>query len=527
MAEVWNAPIEISPREQFILKHCKKQKLWGFLRTYRHQLLDDAIRQSLSEMYANDPRGGHPPLPPERLALAMLLQAGFGVADHEVPTLTLVDQRWQMVLDCLDTPKPAFSQGTVFSFRERARKSGLVTLLLNKTIELARSTKGFDHKQLRAIFDSSPLAGAGRVEDTFNLLGRAIKQLLESSAAAKSLDASALAKDLDLTIFGASSVKAALDIDWRDIHARADALRALVDQFDRLRDWLHRHFEADELAEPPLSDQIATVTRIIEQDTEPDPNGPEGTKGRRIRDGVAPDRLISLSDRDQRHGRKSSSRTFNGYKRHIAVDADVPGLIHAVVVQAGNQREHAAVDPLMKALDAEGKKLTELHIDRGYLPADRVMASHREGIRVISKPPTPQATGLYSKEKFTPDYIKKTLTCPAGVTIPLRLGKPNQFPGSSCGACEQKSACTSARRRTVQIHAEEQWYREMAAELGTPSGRAARRERISVEHTLAHLGAIQGRRARYRGLQKNQFDGERAAVVNNCYVLDSIWRTAA
>ncbi len=165
MADSWNAPVELSAEEAAVSKLCKKQKLWSFLRTHRHRILDEEVRAALAKMYPPDPRGGRPPASPERRALAMLLQAGFGVADHEVPTLTAVDRRWQMVLDCMGVTEPVLSQGTVFDFRERARKNGLMTLLLNKTIELARTSKGFDHKRLRAIFDSSPLVGAGRVED--------------------------------------------------------------------------------------------------------------------------------------------------------------------------------------------------------------------------------------------------------------------------------------------------------------------------------------------------------------------------
>lgn len=59
----------------------------------------------------------------------------------------------------------------------------------------------------------------------------------------------------------------------------------------------------------------------------------------------------------------------------------------------------------------------------------------------------------------------------------------------------------------------------MARDLTTKKGRAARRERASVEHTLARVSAIQGNRARFRGLEKNQFDLERTAVLNNCFVL--------
>jgi len=479
-------------------------------------------------MYANDPRGGRPKVAPERLALAMLLQVGFGVADHEVPTLTAVDRRWQLVLDCTGTTKPVFSQGTVFSFRERVRANGLMTLILNKTVQLARENKGFSHKHLRAIFDSSPLVGAGRVEDTFNLLGHAIAQLLEAAAAEGSFDAAAVANELDVSVFSESSVKAMLDVDWREPTARAMALRTLLGQFERLRCWLEQRFDGDSLKRPPLSNHLETVERIVEQDTEPDPDLPDGDDARRLRQGVAQDRLISLSDRDQRHGRKSTTKAFNGYKRHISVDADVPQLICAASVQPANNREYEAAKPLIKQLEDNGYIIDELHIDRGYLPAETVVEKHDAGVKVISKPPTLVRTEYFAKDEFDVDFENKTVTCPADVVVPLRVGTV-KFPTAKCRACELHERCTKAKsgHRSLSIHPQERWYREMADELTTKEGRELRRERIPVEHTLARVSEIQGNRARFRGLEKNQFDLERTAVVNNCYVLDRLWTAAA
>jgi hypothetical protein len=45
------------------------------------------------------------------------------------------------------------------------------------------------------------------------------------------------------------------------------------------------------------------------------------------------------------------------------------------------------------------------------------------------------------------------------------------------------------------------------------------RQRVSVEHSLAHIGQWQGERARYLGLRKNLFDLRRVAVVHNLHVL--------
>ena len=44
----------------------------------------------------------------------------------------------------------------------------------DKTVALAKARGGFGWQHLRAALDSSPLLGAGRVEDTWNLIGRAL-----------------------------------------------------------------------------------------------------------------------------------------------------------------------------------------------------------------------------------------------------------------------------------------------------------------------------------------------------------------
>lgn len=538
--KLWDPPTDLIAAEEHVLRLCKKQKLWSFFRRHRHVLLDAEIRNELATLYSDEP-GGRPPQPPERLALAMLLQVAFDVADHEVPTLTAVDRRWQVVLDCLGRDDPAFSQGTVFNFRERARRSGFMRRLLDKTVELARQTKGFSHKRLRAIFDSSPLVGAGRVEDTFNLLGRAIIQLVHVAAAEKGQAPDDVASELDLPIVAASSIKTALDVDWREPHARASALNELIAQFRRVEAWLVSAFGENALESPPLVAPLETVRRILDQDTEPDPDPGSGAgapteSARRIRqatskEGGCKDRLISLADRDMRFGRKSTSKVFAGYKRHVAVDRDIPGLICGVDVQPANQREHAAAKPLLENLANQGFEIVELQIDRGYLPAPEIVQLHQAGLRVVSKPPTPRKTERFSKDDFAIDFDKGTITCPGNVSVSLPSeGKAICFPTATCRKCELRESCFSPKctaGRILKLHPQERWYRKMADDLATAEGREARRERIPVEHTLARIGAIQGLRARFRGREKNQFDLERTAVVANCYVLGNLLERAA
>ncbi len=127
----------------------------------------------------------------------------------------------------------------------------------------------------------------------------------------------------------ASSIKAALDRDWSDQAEKASAVKSLVIELENLKDWLVANL-AEELKKPPLSDQA--LKQLMAQDLEPDPGG----GGMKIREGVAEDRRVSIEDPEMRHGRKSKTKRFNGYKRHIATDLD-SGLILSGAITPANR----------------------------------------------------------------------------------------------------------------------------------------------------------------------------------------------
>jgi hypothetical protein len=95
-----------------------------------------------------------------------------------------------------------------------------------------------------------------------------------------------------------------------------------------------------------------------------------------------------------------------------------------------------------------------------------------------------------------------------------------------------KERCTTSERgRSVSVHPDEKLLEELRARHLTPEGTAKLRERIGVEHSLAHIGHWQGERARYIGVRKNLFDLRRSAVVHNLHVIarsmDGVQRAAA
>jgi hypothetical protein len=523
--ERWRPSKTITRQEKALLKRCVRvKKLFRFLREQRHELFDDAFQEELESMYRG---AGKPPVPPALMAMVVLLQGYVGASDAEAVELTVVDLRWQMVLGCLGNTEPAFSQGALHDFRHRMIRNDMDRRLLERTVELARTTQGFDArklaKSLRVAADSSPFEGAGRIEDTINLLGHAARNVVACVATLLGWEVDEVCDAAGIPILLKSSVKKGLDCQWDDPAQKANALQVLVDQLESLQTWIEKHLP-EELAEPPLKDTLDTLKRLVEQDLEPDPGG--GDK-KRIRRDVAKDRQVSVEEDEMRHGRKSSSKRFNGYKRHIAADLDI-GLILACAVTPANRPEGEAAPELLADIAHQGFTIGQLYIDRGYINSSMVDdVLGREG-DVFCKPWVPtNKHGAFTKAEFRLNMRAMTVTCPAGQVEPFKLGDKVEFPASACDTCPVRDQCTSralGKGRLLRIGEDEDLQQQLRERIATPEGREELRKRVPIEHKLAHIGQRQGRRARYFGVRCNLYDLRRASSIQN---LETLQRKSA
>lgn len=219
-----------------------------------------------------------------------------------------------------------------------------------------------------------------------------------------------------------------------------------------------------------------------------------------------------------RHGRKSRSQLVDGYKRHVLRDLD-SGLVPAVGITPANVPEAQVTDSISLDLHAQALTLRALHIDRAYLSSHLVR--ERDETLEISWRAWPVRQGAqFAKMAFVLDWEQGTIQCPDGVVIPFTAGSNVVFPSDRCGGCALRPGCTTSKTgRSVSIHRDERLMQELRERQLTPQGRAKLRERVPVEHSLAHIGHWQGDRARYRGERKNLFDLRRTAVVHNLHVI--------
>lgn len=506
--DVWRPPVELTADEATVVRVIRRGQLFVFLRRWRHELLDEAFQEELAGMYTASGRG-QPPVPPAQLALVTILQAYTGVSDAEAIEELATDRRWQLVLNCLGATEAPFGKGTLWRFRSLLIQHEMDRRLVERTVALAQQRSGFGARALRAALDASPLWGAARVEDTFNLLGHALRKALSVLARQQGRGLADVALDAGAPEVSRRSLKAALDIDWDDPAARVAALGRVLSLMTAVTAYV-----ADQAAVPAAAaDALAIADQVQAQDVTRD-----GTGTPVLGHGVARDRRISVQDGEMRHGRKSRSERVDGYKRHVLRDLDI-GLIRAVAITAANEPEAAATDALVADLAHQGSTITELHIDRGYLASGLVRARPPDRT-IIGKAWPVHNAGRFPKTAFPLDWSTRTIRCPAGQVQRFAPGTTVQFPSQTCATCPLRSACTTSRHgRSVTIHPDEHLLTSLRALQRTPTGRARLRERLAVEHDLAMIGQWQGDRARYLGKRKNLFDLRRTAVVNNLHVI--------
>ena len=157
-------------------------------------------------------------------------------------------------------------------------------------------------------------------------------------------------------------------------------------------------------------------------------------------------------------------------------------------------------------------------IDRGYINStlvDEVLS--RRG-KIVCKPWKSHNGRLFPKSAFALNLRDRTITCPNGQMQRVTVGTIVEFDPDVCDRCALRQHCTTAELgtgRSVAIAENEPLQQRLRKQIRTSAGRAALRERTTIEHKLAHISQRQGNHARYVGVRKNTFDLRRASAIQN------------
>src|SRR5437588_4114675 len=156
-------------------------------------------------------------------------------------------------------------KGTLVAFRQRLIEGQMDRRLIERTIAIADQSQAFGARAVRAALDSSPLWGAGRVEDTYNLLGHALNKVMRVVAKQQGRELVEVAKEAGAQLVCASSLKAAWDRDWDQQCEKDEALTLVLNVLRAVETWVQTLQQEDGLLAQP---SLAIAQQVKEQDVE-------------------------------------------------------------------------------------------------------------------------------------------------------------------------------------------------------------------------------------------------------------------
>ena len=510
-----------------------RDTFYGLLASLRGQLFRDA---DFAELYCPD--NGRASVAPSLLATALLLQAHDKVSDAEAKARADFDIRWKVALGIEIEERP-FAKSTLQVFRAQLILHDKEREVFERSLRLARE-RGYlkRGRGMRVSLDTTYILGRGAVKDTYNLLADGIVKLMRVLAMVEDIPLRRWAETNGCQRYVGSSMKGEAAIDWSDRQARRKLLAEIVADADRLLG-LARQAQAGLSADSAEGQAIVSsaelLGQLLLQDVKRDDDG-DADGGVSLKDGVSKDRIVSVHDREMRHGHKSSKRRFDGHKAAVVVDTGTQ-LITAVDVLPGNAWDSTGALQLVEQSEASaGVPVVEAMGDAAYGDGGTRQDFADAGRKLVARVPGRPNSKHFPKDDFVIDLAQGSCTCPAGqVTrhlVPMathtdltgRTCKQEgfRFDGAVCGACPLRPQCTDAGAglgRTVRLHPQEALLQEARRLQQSPAYDEYRQLRVVAEHRLARLVQLGIRQARYFGRAKTRFQLYLAATVANITLL--------
>jgi transposase len=457
--------------------------------------------EDLAVMYCLD--NGRPSLPPSLMNGVLLLQFYDDVSDEEAVERTKYDLRWKVALN-LALDFAGFHPTSLTKYRNRLSENGQERYAFNRFIAVGREA-GFIPDRVTLLTDTTNVKGAGAVQDTYTLLRKGLRKLVKAAGfhvPGKRQGRSPRIQDLIERYIGQDS-KA--DIDWADPQQRLRHLQVLVEDVETALDLVAEESDNDEVRYLGW-----LLTKILGDDVVTDEDGQS-----QIGQGTAPDRIISITEPDMRHGRKSKAQRFDGFKAVVSTEQSSELILDiADGIAAGSDGVH-----LMQTIartEAETAVTVERVVGDGAYGSGKnraACAERDEPIDLVSPVAQPSDPEVH-KSAFKIDLKARRATCPQGHTTagqpgPKRDERPTwrfTFPRTTCEVCPLFERCVRSKKmgRTVRTGPYEAYLQEARARQQTDAFDATYRLRPAVERKIGELVRHGLRHTRYVGERKRQ-----------------------
>lgn len=461
---------------------------------------------------------GAPTCDPLVLTGMLLLQFRYNLGDKELITRCRCDLRFRYAL-ALEKGKSPPGQASVKRFRAALRQKKGEDWLFQLTLRLAAQRGLVTDSDVQAA-DSTDTDCRGAVIDTFNLISTALRQVVRRVARVLDRDANDLAREWLATRYLARSIKGQAAIDWSDVRARNALLTREIADVKRIGD-LVANLGIDLPVD--ITEAVKLMQQVAVQDVE---KLPDGTY--QIAQGTSKGRIVSTTDPEARHGRKSSSKTITGFKTHVAGTLETQ-FVTGITVTDASVHDSTPTPELIRQAESAGLKPKDLVGDMAYGTGANRRVGVSLGVAIHSKIPAPSHKGL-TKREFAIDLENMSVTCPNGVTVkssspvvdPTGSGErvPQfRFPPATCRACPLRElCCTSTAKgegRRIILNPYERELQDARKDNLKPQTVAMLRRRSAVERLLSHLVRMGMRQARFFGMHMVQFQAYMTAAAYN------------
>jgi hypothetical protein len=458
--------------------------------------------EDLAGMYTLD--NGRPSLPPSLLCGVVLLQFYDDVSDEEAVERVKFDLRWKVALGvALDYR--GFDPSSLSVFRKRLLEHGKERYAFDRFVTVGREA-GFIPNRVTLLLDTVAAKGAGAVQDSYTLLRKGIRKLLKAMGyhlpgkrqglgdRAKELVASYLDKDQKA------------EIDWADPAQRAAQLKVLVGDAESALD-----LALDQVEDEEVRGAGWLLTKILGDDVDSEEAGKP-----RLRQGTAADRIVSVTDPEMRHGRKSASRRFDGFKVSVATE-ESSELILDIADMAASAGDGKELLPTLGRVEQHAEvEVARVMGDGAYPSGDNLAdcANHPGHPVDLVGPLRQPDEAKVDKAAFRIDLEGRKATCPEdqeaeGHKAKDEKGRPTlrfTFERSRCEACPLFSRCVRSKKegRVVSTHYHESHLQAARQRQETPEFKELYRARSAVERKLAELVEHGLRATRYIGNEKRR-----------------------
>jgi IS5 family transposase len=376
------------------------------------------------------------------------------------------------------------------------------------------------------MIDSTPMWCFGAVLDTVRLLGDGLRSLGRRWARARKVGLGVVAAEWDAPLLMALSTKGNFEgTDWADATARSAVLAKLASSVNAATKLVLAGLDTvRENKRLPLGRLARNLVRVVSEDLTADDDG-----GMQVIQRTTSARLISYTDPEAQHFRKSKSKVCSGFKLHALGDA-VSGLVLSLSVTPGGHHDSTQLHPLIARARVLCADLRELLADAAYGGVGvRVETRDRQGVTVLAPPVgnSRKGDGL-GKEDFAIDFDAMRATCPGGVTTSQwKLAKEGEgetpmFTWSKESSVECSCAeCPVHRgvRRHLKLHPLEQELRAIRADWAKPETRKRYRRRTEGERLMREMTRRGARHAGAWGLDNASLQAHCAGGVNNLRLL--------